>query len=167
MRRAGSASAARCRASQRNPAPAQPRPGSAVEVRERGLGSQPVERLRPKIVSRISGHHAAPVLREVGLQSAVGAQEPEVKPADSDAPRVGQALPVSARMQQQRREQAAQIQQLGDALHRFQRIRKAAWPPTPPWRPEGSRSMRAVWQRCKPCTLRSMRTNNSLDPSPQ
>ena len=45
------------RASQRNPAPAQPRPGSlgvGVEVRERGLGSQPVERLRPEIVLKPS-----------------------------------------------------------------------------------------------------------------
>ena len=96
---------------------------SGVEVPKRGLGSQPVERLRPKIVSGISGHHSASVLCEVGLQSAVGG-ESEVKSADLDASRVGQALPVSARMQQQRREQAAQIQQLGDALHRFQRIRK-------------------------------------------
>ena len=99
--------------------------GVGVEVPKRGLGSQPVERLRPKIVSGISGHHAAAVLREVGLQSAVGARVSEVKSADSDASRVGQALPVSARVQQQRREQAAQIQQLGDALHRFQSIRKA------------------------------------------
>ena len=100
------ASAARCRASQRNPHLRSQLQeialGVGVQARERGLWSQPVERLRPKIVSRISGHHAAPVLREVGLQSAVGAGEPEVKPADSDAPCVGQALPVSARMQQQR-----------------------------------------------------------------
>ena len=32
---------------------------------------------------------------------------------------------------------------------------QAAWQPTPPWRPAGSRSMRAAWQRCKPCSIHS------------
>ena len=117
------------------------------------------------IVSRISGHHAAPVLCEVGLQSAVGARVSEVK-ADSDAARVGQALPVSARMQQQPREQAAQIQQLGDALHRLQRIRKGGRLLGRPLLHGDQQALgQCVLLHFGPCTIRSNAELYALDPS--
>ena len=63
------------------------RVSSRKSVTKKSSGASQSNVCAPKIVSRISGHHAAPVLDKVGFQKA------------------------------------AQIQQLGDALHRLQRIR--------------------------------------------